>query len=199
MKIQEAINRLRTRTHVPMFANGVWDTDLGRRLRETELDELFDNPIADAGMAACVLAGLHLWNDDFPASHNLCQGIHTVEGSYWHGLGHRREGHQGEGLDANLRNAKYWFRRVGEHPAYDLVYRSALEVLDTTGSGFRWATEAAATLRSAGHWDPNLLIDWFGQADRGVLSPQTQAILEEIQWREIDLLVDWCQVKALGG
>ncbi|MGV3722775.1 MAG: hypothetical protein ACO1SX_17870, partial [Actinomycetota bacterium] len=176
-----------------------WDADLNERLQAAGAVELFDGlTVRDPSMAGCAIAGLHLWNDNFQASHNLCQGIDTQMGSYWHSLNHRREGHQGDGLASNLSNAKYWVRRVGEHPAYDLVYRSALSVLDTTGAGFRWATEAADLLRARGRWDPNAMIDWVGQAEARTISAQSEEIIAEIQWREIDLLVDWCLQQATG-
>ena len=200
MTFQDAVDRLRQRTQMPLFASAVWDAALDQALRSAEPEELFPGQtIRDPRMAAAAIAGLHLWNDNFPASHNLCQGISTPTGSYWHGLGHRREGHQGEGLASNLSNAKYWFRQTGDHPAYDAVYRSALTVLDNAGAGFRWATEAALALRSRRRWDPSAMVDWFAQADAGTLSAQSQAILEEIQWREIDILVDWCVQQALEG
>lgn len=198
MEFQEAVDRLRQRTHMPLFAGEVWDEDLDRALRAAEPETLFaGRTIRDARMAVAALAGLHLWNDNFEASHNICQGIESPTGSYLHGLCHRREGHVGSGLASNLQNARHWFRRVGDHPAFDMVYRSALTVLDNAGTGFRWATEAGATLRATRRWDPTALIDWIAQADAGTLSPQTQSLLEEIQWREIDLLVDWCVEHAL--
>ncbi len=199
MTIDQAIERLRERQHVPLFTAQVWDQELARALRATAPEALFGGPVADARMAAAALAGLHLWNDDFDGSHNLCQGIGTDTGSYWHGLCHRREGHAGEGLAANLSNARYWFRRTGSHPAFDAVYRAALGVLDSAGTGFRWATEAGDQLRSRRHWDPMAMIDWFAMADAGTLSPQSAALLEELQWREMDLLVDWCVQRALEG
>jgi hypothetical protein len=200
MTLQDGVNRLRERTHVPLFVSGTWDTKLDEALRDAQPEELFPGlVISDPRMAACAIAGLHLWNDNFAASHNLCQGINTPTGSYWHGIGHRREGHQGEGLAANLNNAKYWFRRTGDHPAFDAVYRSALNVLDTGGTGFRWITEAADQLRTRRRWDPSMIVDWFAQVEDGVLSPQSQRVIEEIQWREMDLLVDWCTQQALGA
>lgn len=200
MTIQDAIDRLRERTQVPLFVGEIWDRELDERLRHARTEELFAGlTLRDPQMAACVVAGLHIWNDNFHASHNLCQGIRTNTGSYWHGIDHRREGHQGEGLRSNLANARYWFRNVGDHPAFDIVYRSALSVLDSTGSGFHWATEAADQLRARGKWDPFLLIDWFGQADARALPAQCEEILAEIQWREIDLLVDWCLQQAVAN
>ena len=170
------------------------------RGHRAELPALFgdERPIVDPQAAACAVAGLHLWNDNFTLSHNLCQGIQTQTGSYWHGLCHRREGHQGEGMERNLWNAKYWFRQVGSHPAFDTVYRTALGVLDGA-SGFAWSAETADSLRAARKWDPARFIDWVGEANGGALPAQAREVLEEIQWREIDLLVDWCYRQAIGG
>ncbi len=53
-------------------------------------------------------SGLWLLAGDIDRSHSISQGIHNSEGSFWHGIMHRREGDFG--------NSKYWFRRVGEHP-----------------------------------------------------------------------------------
>jgi hypothetical protein len=199
MNIQEAVDRLRERPHVPLFTAEIWDKNVDFALREGQVEGLFaDAKIVDPHMAACAVAGLHLWNDNFTFSHNLCQGIQTQTGSYWHGLCHRREGHQGEGMERNLWNAKYWFRQVGSHPAFDTVYRTALGVLDGA-SGFAWSAETADSLRAARKWDPALFIDWVGEANGEALPTQAREVLEEIQWREIDLLVDWCYRQAIGG
>jgi hypothetical protein len=199
MRFQEALERLRERTPMPLFVVQVWDQKLDTALRQAEPETLFaGRAIREPKVALAVLSGLHLWNDNFDAAHEICQGIRTATGSYWHGLCHRREGHRGDGLESNLSNAKYWFRQAGEHPAFDVVYRSALNVLDASGSGFRWTTEAGDMLRARGRWDPFAMIDWFGQVEAGTLSAPTAAVLEEIQWREIDLLVDWCVRQALG-
>jgi hypothetical protein len=53
-------------------------------------------------------AALWLLSGDLDRSHTLSQDIATPEGSYWHGIMHRREGDYG--------NSKYWMRRVGNHP-----------------------------------------------------------------------------------
>lgn len=58
---------------------------------------------------ATVRAGLWLAFDFLDESHAISQDIGTPEGSWWHAIMHRREGDFG--------NAKYWYRRVGEHPA----------------------------------------------------------------------------------
>ncbi|TWU41851.1 hypothetical protein [Novipirellula artificiosorum] len=65
--------------------------------------------IKPRGQQLC-LSGLWLLAGDLDRSHTLSQGIGEPEGSFWHGIMHRREGDFG--------NAKYWFRRVGAHPVW---------------------------------------------------------------------------------
>jgi hypothetical protein len=64
--------------------------------------------IPDLPLSPLVQAGLWLLAGDLDASHNISQSDESPEGSFWHGIMHRREGDFG--------NAKYWFRRVGTHP-----------------------------------------------------------------------------------
>ena len=78
------------------------------KLKRLSIDEAFaPHSIVDRDMASAVLAGLYLLYDELDESHTISQALETPTGSYWHGIMHRREPDYG--------NAKYWFRRVGDH------------------------------------------------------------------------------------
>ena len=66
--------------------------------------------LSDRPMALAALAGLWLRHDFFDESHTISQNLETPEGSYWHGILHRREPDYG--------NARYWMRRVAAHPIH---------------------------------------------------------------------------------
>jgi len=71
-----------------------------------ELDAL---DLGRGDKAACIRSALYLRFNFLNESHKVSQGIHSVEGSYWHAIMHRRE--------PDYTNSKYWYRKVGAHPA----------------------------------------------------------------------------------
>ncbi len=67
--------------------------------------------VLDPTMARACLSGVWLLHDFLDESHSISQAIDTPEGSFWHGIMHRREG--------DFSNSKYWFRMTGDHPVFE--------------------------------------------------------------------------------
>ncbi|MCA9099939.1 MAG: hypothetical protein R3C10_00240 [Pirellulales bacterium] len=141
-------------------------------------------PLADPLMADACIAGLWLYHDFLDRSHSLSQEIETTTGSYWHGIMHRRE------PDAS--NAKYWFRRVGQHPVFAELCDSARCLAVETG-----ADGAAAFLTTQQNWDPFAMIDLVERARTGA-QPEHVALCERVQQSEWDLLFAFCYRSAVG-
>ena len=83
------------------------------KLRDLKVTDLFDDAILNHDMAACCQSGLWLLHNFLQESHDISQSIHSTEGSWWHAIMHRSEG--------DFSNAKYWYRRVGEHEAFSNI------------------------------------------------------------------------------
>jgi hypothetical protein len=137
------------------------------RLQATTALRLF--PEARGPEAA--MAGLYLYFSCLEESHEIAQGIHTPDGSYWHGIMHRQEPDPG--------NAGYWFRRVGRHPVFRPLGEAAAEI------GARHGVAVAES------WDPFEFIDLCERARRQPGSKLEQAALE-MQRAEWQLLFDAC-------
>lgn len=142
--------------------------------------------LADAGddcEAEAVLAGLLQINDYLDESHNHSQSIQgegqDVNGDYWHGIMHRREPDYG--------NGKYWFRRVGHHPCFDLLAPLAEQALDECRSPD--AANWKSRLSSPNGWDGAAFIDLCQTAEPSSDAELTTAA-KRIQWAEMLLLLE---------
>jgi hypothetical protein len=136
--------------------------------------------VRDREMARACLAGLWLLHDFLDESHRISQGLHGREGSYWHGMMHRREG--------DYANAKYWFRRVGAHPIHEALKLRARGLL-------RDAAADAAQLRSQNGWDPSAFVDLCETACADGNSAEPCRKIQQQEWQ---LLFDFCYRRALG-
>jgi len=132
--------------------------------------------IADPDMASCCLSGLWLLHDFLDESHTISQGITTESGSFWHGIMHRREG--------DFSNAKYWFRKVGEHPVYGLLAEQVGEL----GEKLPFA--------AGGQWDPFGFVDACESAvSRGGPEATSCQRIQQLEW---ELLLDFCYTAAIS-
>jgi hypothetical protein len=141
-----------------------------------------DKP-ADRQMALACLAGLWLAHGFLDESHRISQDIETTTGSFWHGIMHRREG--------DFENAKYWFRRVGQHSIFDELRREAARLARDVGN-----VPEAAYLVDQTEWDPFKFVDLCRRAIDGPVALRTLCM--KIQKREWELLFAYCYEKAKG-
>ncbi len=133
------------------------------------------------GLACC--AALWLRYDYFSESHNISQQLDGVEGSYWHGILHRRE--------PDFANARYWMRRVKQHPIHASLLAGA-RALATAGK----PDPAASYLVSAAAWDSERFVGLCEEAIDG--SPPLHTLAKKIQLLEWELLFDHCYRAAIG-
>lgn len=129
-----------------------------------EIAGAFDSLVTDAiaGDARDYFrSALWLLAGDLDRSHTISQDMPSAEGSFWHGIMHRREN--------DFSNAKYWFRRVGNHAAFAQISRLHPGVYD----------------------DPMSFIDCVEAALRG---GGDDTGLREAQWTEWQCLMDNCLI-----
>jgi hypothetical protein len=144
--------------------------ELERRLEEAL--ESGDLPSSDK---TAVRAAALLWHDYLEEAHALSQGLHTPTGSFLHGIMHRRE--------PDYTNAKYWFHRVGQHPAYHEISRAALPLLTRCPDA-----ELVTQLLPNGIYDPFAFVDAVAHALSEPGYPQ-RPVLMEMQRIEFESLL----------
>ena len=114
--------------------------------REAEIRQAMDSLKLDGVESELLLALLLLWHDHHEPSHEIAQAIENADGSYVHAILHRRE--------PDYWNSKYWFRRVGAHPAYAELGQRVNEFLESRGE-----RSLAAKLAPGGRWDAMSFVD----------------------------------------
>lgn len=140
--------------------------------------------IVDRSAARCCLAGVWLLHNFFDESHAISQEIETPDGSYWHGILHRREPDYG--------NAKYWFRRVGTHPIFPALAAEARREAQAEPA----LDPAGSYLAADSAWDPLRFVDLCEQIARGRSNAVEVCLsIARIEWQ---LLFEHCYRQALG-
>ena len=117
-----------------------------------------------------------LWHDDLEGSHTISQDIKSSDGSFLHGIMHRRE--------PDSSNAKYWFRLVGDHTAFPSIAAAVDSYAQDNG-----IENLTSNLVNSGDWDPFAFVDACSRALRGDRKAESYATLQQIQAIEFRELV----------
>jgi hypothetical protein len=150
-------------------------------LQALNIDAFRHTSVTDRDMAMCCISGVWLLHDYLDESHTISQSIETPSASFWHGIMHRREG--------DYSNAKYWFRRIGRHPAFEALGQRAAEMAAARGE-----ERAARSLITAGQWEPFAFVDLCEANVRTQSS--THELCLDIQQAEWECLFDHCYQAA---
>jgi hypothetical protein len=137
----------------------------------------------------CVEAGLWLLWDCLDESHEISQ---TMEGKgsprtadYWHGIMHRRE------PDAS--NASYWFRRVGDHPAFHQLRDRLEQWMQEIGVPLAHIEIVRSRLLTVKSFDPIAMVEFSTTALKNRGTDEERAF-RIVQYLEILNLLAWsCQ------
>lgn len=186
------MNQFNPQAYGPVFAPLV-DTDRRRALdhgrpdsaaraalKKLSVESAFAHTrVADHDMAACCISGVWLLHDFLDESHKISQDIESTSGSFWHGIMHRREG--------DFWNSKYWFRRVGQHPAFDAIAEEAKRVA---------ASRQDATVGAYAPWNPFTFVDLCEATANGHTELCDYCLdVQQVEWES---LFDYCHRAALS-
>jgi len=167
-----------------LLAGGLPDLGPGPRadvMPQEELDKVLGLLLGETNLPAVsqelVRGVVLLWHDHIGAAHTIAQDIEDADGSYLHGIVHRREPDYG--------NAKYWFRRVGRHAVFPIIAERAAGLLESQKEH-----SLQKELMPGGEWDAFAFVDLCEEASGRAADKGLVEKLKQIQAIEFEVLLE---------
>lgn len=148
------------------------EAEVLRRVDEWLQARALTGPVAEA-LRGCAL----LWHDHLAAAHGIAQGLSDANGSFLHAVMHRRE--------PDYWNSKYWWNRVGAHPAFPSLAGRVLESVTA-----RQDPDLACHFLASGRWDPAAFVDACEAVADEPADADVPRFLREVQRLEFEALVE---------
>lgn len=190
----DIIKRLQSRQSLPPLSpHQAWHPGLARDIAGLP-EETIAGSLPDGKLSAPAWkAALHLWNDDLEAAHALVQELHSATGSALHGIVHRREG--------DYDNARYWFLRAGDYPAYHGLESRAAALLGSERIPAGTIGQALAAIRNQGSWNPSLFVSMIEihETRTNRDDDTVRLLLERLQQLELEAMLRFIGGRIAAG
>jgi hypothetical protein len=158
-------------------------------LAALSIEQILGRAPVDARAGELVRGGLALLYDDLEGCHAAAQAVEEPLSNFWHAVMHRRE--------CDFENSKYWWRRVGAHPVFELIAADAGPALKAAVG--RDAADLRRRLEKAGGWDPFVFVDFCRACVERRAGKSAVDLARRLQMIEFNRLLEFTVGRALGG